>query len=624
MEYPNLFSPIKIGNITLRNRIVAAPMGIIANHKIPSSTNYGGMSAWDRSMGGSGMIHICGETTPIFNKYELDITKESVNVAKQDGCKVACEVGLFSMEPDEEGYIYGPMDGIRFDGQKMKGMSKEKMKSMIDEFAEFCVNCKRIGFDAVTIHAGHDSLLSQFMSPIWNQRKDEYGGSVLNRSRFVKEALEEIRKRVGDGYPIILRISRQLKIKETYTEDDMLECLKYYEGLVDMINVSCGMDVYYEANVFAVPTIFEPHSFNKEFAKKLKETTNHKVCIVGAVMTPEEGEKLIAEGYTDCVMYGRSLIADPYWPKKIMEGKADDIVPCIRCMNCYHIATGHWNIQCSVNPRFRREDRMALTRPFETNKKNITVIGGGPAGMVAAIAASDAGHTVTLYEKSDKLGGLLNWADKGPFKEDLRNYKNYLIHQVEKSNIKICLNTEATTELLSDKDIDRLIVAVGSKNREIKFKGSENMIDCLTAIDNIDSLGNKVVIVGGGSVGMEIALELSIDPNKEVTVIELANDYALNGNNLYKIALRQHVNATKNLKVVLNTKCLEIKDNKVYTTNGDFEFNTVIDACGRVSNYEEANALYGICRDTVTIGDADKIGSVIDATNVAYFVGKNA
>lgn len=626
MKVEALFSPLKVNGMMLRNRIVAAPMGIIASHKIISSTNYGAISAWDRSMGGSALVHIPGEGVDLFSKYELDVTREQINVAKQDGAKVACEVGFFSMVPDEEGYVYGPMDGIRFDGLKMKAFTYEKMRELAEETAQFCVKCKKIGFDAVTLHFGHDSLGSQFLSPVWNQREDEYGGSLENRCRFPKEALEIIRKAVGPDYPIIVRLSRQLMVPETYPEEDMLYFIKEIEGLADMVNISCGMDVYHAANVHAVPTIFEPHNYNAAFAKKVKENTNLLVCLVGAVMNPEEANELIEKGYTDCCMFGRSLIADPYWPKKIMNGHEEDIVPCIRCMHCYHIATDHWNVQCSVNPRFRREDRMALTQPIKTTKKHVVIVGGGVSGMVAALSASDQGHHVTLLEKEDHLGGLLKWASEGPFKEDLRAYQKYLTHQIEKSSIDVRLNTKADKKMLEILKPDRLIVAVGSASANLHIKGAEKMMDSLTAIESKAKVGHKAVIIGGGSIGCELGLELSLEGH-DVTIVEMADDIALNGNMLYRIALKQHMDKQDNLHVVTQACCKEIEeDHVIVEINGKEEkigFDTIINAAGRKALKEEAMSLYGVCKDTVMVGDCERVGSVIDAVNIAYFVGKS-
>lgn len=632
-KYKQLFSPIKIGNMMLRNRIIAAPMGIIPNHKIPSSVNYGAMSAWDRSMGGSGLVFL-GNFVDVFSKYEMDSTREFINVAKQDGCKVGLEIGLFSHRKTEDGFVLGPSDGTHLTMVPMKEMSKQDMREVIDGMVKQCLDAIRAGIDCVLLHFGHDSLHSQFMSPIWNKRTDEYGGTIENRGRFGREALHAIRKAVGPSFPLIVRISRQLIIPETFTEDDQLEWLKSVEDLVDMVNVSVGMDCYggtpdkYEANVHTASTIFIPNNYQKDFGKRVKENTKIQVCTVGGNETAEDGEMLIEDGYVDAVMYGRSLIADPYWPKKILEGMEDDCIPCIRCNNCYHVTTEHWNVQCSVNPRFRRENRMNMSRPFETNRKHVAVIGGGPAGMVAALAACEAGHKVTLIEKEEKLGGLLHYASKGVYKADLRRYYSYLVNKVEKSDIKVLLNTTADRRLIEDLDVQRLIIAIGSDSRQLNIPGNETMVDVLDAIEHPETLGKKIAIIGGGSTGSEFGLELADDPQKDITVVEMTDHLAGNGNWFYQIGLRQTMDKYPNLHKQLNARAVKIEDG-VLTVNVNGKelsekYDTIINAVGRVPKSKEAESLYGIADDTITVGDAERCGAIIDAINIAYFVGHNS
>ena len=631
-NFPHLFTPLRVNGMMLKNRIICAPMGTIKTHKVPSTTDYGGMSAYDRSLGGAALVHNSalgpsgGEGLFAFEKYELDHTREALSVAKQSGAMCSMEYGLFSdIYPD--GTVYGPSAGTRFDGRPMKAMDRAVMEEYITSFAAGCAQIKSFGYDAVTLHFGHDSLCSQFLSPVWNRRTDEYGGPVENRFRFPKEVLEAARRAVGPDFPIILRVSRQLIIKETFPEDDMFAFLKSVEDVVDMVNISCGMDTYHAGNVHAVPTIFEPHQYNKDFAKRVKERTKLLVCPVGAVMNPWEGEELIREGYADCCMFGRSLIADPYWPRKAETGHEEDIVPCVRCMNCYHIATGHWNVQCSVNPRFRRENRVPPKLEKTAAPRHVVVVGGGVAGMKAALTASQKGHRVTLLEKTGRLGGLLNQAAQGPYKADLKNYETYLISQVKKSNIDVRLNCAADRETVEALAPDSLVIALGSQPRALRAEGSERALSCLEAIDRREELGQKVVIVGGGFIGCELALELT-DAGKDVTVVEFTDKLAATANMLYREALSQHLERAKGLHILLNSACQKITGHSVIVAGKDggtqeIDCDTVIVSVGMEPKKEEAFSLYGITPDTYMVGDCYRVATVLEATNEAYFIGAN-
>ena len=631
-NFPHLFTPLRVNGIMLKNRIICAPMGTIKTHKVPSTTDYGGMSALDRSLGGAALVHnsalgpTAGEGLFAFEKYERDHTREALSVARQSGAMCSFEYGLFSdINPD--GTVFGPSDGTRFDGYPMVGMTKEDMDRYSKAFAHGCAQIRSFGYDAVTLHFGHDSLCSQFLSPVWNRREDEYGGSIENRCRFPKEVLQAVRKAVGPDFPIILRVSRQLIVRETFSEDDMFCFLKSIEDIADMVNISCGMDVYHEGNVHAVPTIFEPHEYNKEFAKRVKEGTKLLVCPVGAIMNPWEGEELIRDGYADACMFGRSLIADPYWPRKAETGHEDDIVPCVRCMYCYHIATEHWNTQCSVNPRFRRENRVPLKLEKTASPKRVVVVGGGPAGMKAALSAREKGHEVILIEKEETLGGLLKQAAQGPYKVDLRNYEEYLIRQVNKTGIDLRLGTAATPDLVRELEPDALILAVGSSPRKLNVPGAEHAMNCLEVFDNKEAVGNKVVIVGGGFIGCELAIELT-DEGKEVTIVEYTDKLAGTANMLYREGLTQHLNKAKGLTVLLEAGCTQITDHSVIVKGRDgsvkeIPCDTTVISVGMMSKKEEAFSFYGITPDTYIVGDCYRPATVLEATNEAYFIGSN-
>jgi 2,4-dienoyl-CoA reductase-like NADH-dependent reductase (Old Yellow Enzyme family)/thioredoxin reductase len=629
MMYPNLFSPLKINQLILKNRIMAAPMGIISSHKILDSTNYGNMSALDKSLGGAAVVHISGELgegkNSIFAKYNRDITRDQLVVARQAGARCALEIAFHSPMQSETA-VFGPVNGIRFDGVKLKMMTPADMDAFIESVAADTCRARDFGFDMVTLHFGHDSLCSQFLSPYFNTRTDEYGGPLENRIRFQREAVIKIREAIGPNFPLQLRISRHLIIPESFDSDDMLYFIKSVEDYVDIVNVSCGMDCYYEANPHSATSVFEPHMYNVEFAKKVKETCNVLVSVVGAIMTPEEMEEIIASGKADAVMIGRQLIADPFFPKKAQEGHPEDIVPCLRCLYCYHIATEHANVVCSVNPRFRRENRVPLRLDKTTQPKKVVVIGGGPGGIKAALTADERGHQVILLEKSNRLGGQINVSDYDNYKQDLRRYRDYLLAQMKKSKVEVRLNTDATPEMVKAMQPDALIIAVGAEPITPKIPGIEHAIQAIDAYPHLDEMKGRIVVIGGGMIGSEIGLELA-ERGNTVHIVELTDTLNAQGNFLYRIAIRQHMTKCKTLHTLVSTTCMEIKPNgvKVQNETGEqfIEADHIILATGMKSKKDLAQSFYGIIPETAMVGDCDRVAHVLEATNDAYFIGVN-
>lgn len=413
MKYELLFKPLQVRSLILKNRIACAPMtgpGEGQPSIKPSALEYGGFSMFDRSIGGAALLYR-GLNIPLslenpasdkeygLSKYKREMVKEHLSVIRQKGAKAGvelCHQGIYGHEAD--GKVYGPSAGFTDKGEPIIPMDEAKMQDISNRFAYAAREAKQYGFDLILLHFGHGWLIHQFLSPFFNSRTDEYGGSIENRIRFPMMVIEAVRNAVGKDFPIEMRISTEecISSDKRLPLDDVITFIQHAEPYIDIVNCSRGLDMIREANIHHAATIFEPHITNLEALRKIRANTSCLLSVVGSIMTPEEAESLLEEGSADLIMLGRSTLADPFWPVKAQMGHSEDIVPCIRCLQCYHVSTDHKNVQCSVNPRFNREKRVPLILPVTGHPKHLVIVGGGPAGITCALTASRRGHQVTL------------------------------------------------------------------------------------------------------------------------------------------------------------------------------------------------------------------------------------
>ncbi|RAK11693.1 2,4-dienoyl-CoA reductase-like NADH-dependent reductase (Old Yellow Enzyme family) [Halanaerobium saccharolyticum] len=620
MKYPNLFKPIKINGLMLKNRIIATPTGAYNND--------------DKALGGAGLVITEGvfvepgksswssaDDPYAFAKYEVEGTREKLITARQAGSKASLEIAHAGQYARVKDYAVGPTGFVRDDGTEVISMDERMMEETLEWYGKTAWNAKDIGYDMIFMHFGHGWLPAQFLSPLFNKRSDEYGGSLENRARFPRKILERVREVVGPDFPIDMRISAYEWVEGSIEFQDVVEFIKMVEPLIDTVQISAGLDINLEGNVHASTTIFEPHMPNVDWASEVKENVNIPVSVVGAIMTPEEAEELLADGKVDMVALGRPLIADPDWPQKAMEGRAEDIVPCIRCLQCYHIASNRRNVGCSVNPRYRNKTRIPQKIKEAEKSKKVVIVGAGPGGLKAAQIAAKRGHEVILFEKEKKLGGLIRTSHYEEYKIDLKRYLDYIIRQVKESDVNIRTGVEVTPEMVKDINPDSLIIAVGSEPVIPSIPGvnKEHVITAVKAIYNSELIGNKIVIIGGGSIGCELGLEYSLLKEHDVSIIEMTSELAAGGNDLYRIGLRQKMDKADTLTRLTETKCQEITEDGVIVeekgSNERFiEADTVILAVGLKPDKKAAEAFYGITPDTAMIGDCERARTVMEAT----------
>lgn len=545
--YPLLFQPFRLGSLQLRNRLVMAPLGTNLADVNGAISRH--MLDWygERARGGVGLVIVensCADerfgrglahqvrlTDPKFTPGLAHLAE----VIKEAGAKAAIQIniqgggidpdlspGVQPVGPSSVSYVFASSAGNIGLPERMKkpknlrALSKEEIGELRKSFIRAATIAKSAGFDAIELHGAHGYLLAAFLSPAANQRTDEYGGSVENRFRFIREVYEGIREQVGDDYPIIFRFSGQeyyqggREIGESQLIAKMLETIG-----IDALHVSAGISMLAEAyDWINPPTSFPPASFIED-AAAIKKVVNIPVIGVGKINTPELAEKILKDKKADLIALGRPLIADPEWPHKVREGRKQDICRCLYCNRCLRIMYRQ-QIRCTVNARAGRESEFPLLPALRLRK--IAVIGGGPAGMEAARIAAARGHQVTLFEKEKSLGGQLRLAIVPPHKKDLSGFLAYLKRQVQKK-VKVEIKQEISAEELIRQEFEAVIIATGCSPPNLPFPHEKVSRAWDILLNKVKLAGSQVVIIGSGRVTCETAEFLTSRRQKSVTIV---------------------------------------------------------------------------------------------------------
>lgn len=641
--YPHMFEPITIGNVTFKNRVFTAPS---MSHMLQNNAPWYPEESFIRNYvqkakGGVACVECGGQKVTLTGRNAIHT---EFNISEATGwrnfihmtdaihfydAKCSYEVIHFGTEGEyteeaKQGIIYGCSDFVRNDGLRFHQMPIEEMEKLAERYADLAESILFCGFDTMLLHGGHGTLLQEFISPRCNHRTDEFGGSMENRARFPLMVLDKIRQRVGRDLLLEYRISGSERVPGGFEIEDCIAFTKLIQDKIDIIHVSAGVVREPRLRAITHPTGFLPPACNAYLAAALKADPEIRVPVltVGAFQDPEIIEETLASGKADLVAMARGTIADPETVKKAKEGRKNDIVPCIKCFHCLDEFKNTHYYSCSVNPVAGRESFLDMLIPKAYTRKKVAVIGGGPGGMETAIVAAERGHKVTLFEKNDTLGGQLNDADVMQFKYDLRNYKNYLIRQVQSAAVEIRMNTLAKPELLEAEHFDVVIAAIGAAPVVPPISGVDSQ-SVLFAGDSFfypERVGEKIVVIGGGMVGCETGVHYGM-LGKDVTILEMRDALAPDAMRTYREELEGQV--SDHCTPILHARCTKIaEDSVIYLDENDqvhtLRADTVILAVGMKAKAAEAESFRRTAPDFYKLGDCVKVGNVKLAVRAAY------
>ena len=662
MKYSKLFSPIKIGSITIKNRFAMAPMGPLGLADANGGWNQRGIDYYvERAKGGTGLI-ITGVTF-----FDQVVEKQDPSTVPNPLYKPVNFVKT-SREMTERIHAYGSKIFLQLSGgfgrvtiptnvgdippiapsaiphrwldKTCRAITVDEIHAIVKQFGEAAFHAKRAGFDGVQIHAVHEGyLIDQFAISMFNQRTDEYGGSLENRLRFAKEIVEEIKKTCGDDFPVTLRFSVKSMIKdwrvgalpgEDFEEkgrdtEEGLKAAKLLESYgYDALDTDVGT---YDAWWWNHPPMYQKKGLYREYCKMVKEVVDIPVFCAGRMDNPDMALEAIENGECDVIDLGRPLLADPDYCNKLRCGKITQIRPCISCHEgCMGRVASYSLLNCAVNPQAARE-RVNAYEPI-LKKKKVLIVGGGVAGCEAARVLAIRGHQPVVYEKGSRLGGNLIPGGAPDFKEDDIALADWYTNELNRLGVHVHLNTELNEEEIKAMDYDTVILATGSKPKVFSLGDDSHTYTAEQVLLKQKDAGKKTVVVGGGLVGCETALWLAQN-GIHVTIVE-ALDKVMAVNGPLCAANKEMLEALlpfNGVEIITGAKVTEFANEEVKVDTKEGSKTIMSDSVILSVGYKEENTLYNNLQfdipDLYLLGDAKKVSNIMYAIWDAFEVANH-
>jgi len=636
MELKSLFTPIKIGDMQLKNRIVMAPMGThfaLDGYVSDQMVDY----YVERAKGGVGLITMEGTCVDaplgklglrqliIDDDKYIPKLRRLVEAVHAEGARISLQLahaGRYASSSIIGAQPVAPSPiASRYTKELPRELNIEEVEEIIEKFGNAARRAKEAGFDAVELLGCTGYLISQFTSAITNKRRDRFGGDTAGRATFVVEIIRNIRGKVGKDFPISFKHSIDEYMPGGTTIEDSKIIVKRAEEVgASIIHAWAG---WHESPMPMLP-MSVPRGAFVHLAEAMKEVVDIPVIAVGRINDPKLADQIISEGKADLVAMGRAFLADPYFPQKVAEGRFEDIRMCIGCCRCFDtLRTGRMHIECSVNAELGRESEKRVKTVEKA--KRILIVGGGPGGMEAARVAASRGHEVILWERKDRLGGNMVLASVPPHKEEINNIINYLSHQLEKLRVKVELNKEATLEAVTRFNADEVVVATGALPiiPDIPGVGGDNVVTAINVLVGKAKVGDRVVVIGGGMIGCETA-EFLVDEGKKVTVVEMLERIGQDIGPTTRWVVLKRIREI-GIEVLTSAKAIGITAEGVIIeregTTRAIKADTIVLAVGLEPDKELADRLREKVPRLHAIGDCVEVNKILEAIHEGWRIG---
>lgn len=664
--YKNLFSPIKINNLEIKNRTAYPSLGLLFSYDGKLNDRYIEFYR-ERAHGGVGLLTVGpvsidflgsgGISLSLANDEAIPSFTKLAKIIKEGGASPW--VQLFHAGAYTYSFLLNGEKALapsaiysKYSKDTPKEMTAEDINTVQEAFIRTAERAQEAGFEGVEIIGSAGYLITQFLSPLKNKRTDEYGGSFENRTRFPVEIIEKMRKRLGNDYPIGIRMAGNDFVPESTTDEETPRIAELYEKAgIDIINVTGG---WHESRVPQLPMEL-PRGAYSYLALNIKRAVSVPVISSNRISDPELAEQIITDGMADMVNLGRVLIADPKWPQKALEGRSEEIRPCVACsQGCTDQVFAGKPVFCLANPEAGYEGERKLQKTKKPQK--VMIIGAGPGGLEAAITASRAGHTVELYDRDSDIGGQIIIAGRPPHKQELWEFIRYYKTMLGKHPVNMHLNTEVTTDMIKKIKPDHVIVAEGAAPMAPPINGLDDpkVLSSWEVLKEDPALGKRVAVIGGGSVGLETAhflankgtlspevlhflfkynaesierlRELMFKGSKDVTVFEMLPKVGKDVGKSTKWVLLGNLDMY-GVNIIPNAKVLSVKNSIVdYETpegKGNMEFDNVIIASGSTSVKTISDKIKKTKIPFTIVGDSARPAKMSDAIHEGYLAIQN-